>query len=300
MEKQKLAIALGFFDGVHLGHAALLNMVKKRAQEQKLEPAVLTFDVHPDTLVFGKNMPLINSASEREEIIRRLFGIERTIFLHFNHTLMRMPWEEFICSLTEELSIAAIVVGHDFSFGYKGQGTAERLNNWCKEHGISCDIIPPVCLDGKIISSTLIRSLLVEGNMEEANRMLGHPHFLSDVIHSGYHLGTKLGSPTINMGFPESVLIPKYGVYATKVILDDQSEHIAVTNIGVRPTVSDGKQVTVESHLLDFDGKLYGKQARVDFYHFQREEVRFSSPELLATQIKKDAEKTRAWFQNQL
>ena len=297
MNQTRRAVALGFFDGVHIGHAALLEKVKERAEQTASLPTVLTFDVHPDTLVFGKEVPLINSAPEREEIIRRVYGIDSTIFLHFNRSLMQMPWQDFISSAVEELDIAAVVVGHDFSFGYKGQGTPERLTEWCADHGISCDVIPAVKIDGRTVSSTEIRALIAEGKIEEANRFLGHPHTLSDVIHSGYHLGAKLGSPTINMAFPSGVLIPKHGVYATRVFLDDDTNYIAVTNVGVRPTVSDNERVSVESHLLDFSGNLYGRHARVEFHHFQRAERKFESTEDLSEQIKKDAAETAACFQ---
>ena len=146
------------------------------------------------------------------------------------------------------------------------------------------------------MSSTEIRTLIAEGKIEEANHLLGHPHTLSDVIHSGFHLGAKLGSPTINMAFPAGVVIPKHGVYAARVWLDDGSNYAAVTNIGVRPTVSEGERVSVESHLLDFSGNLYGRHARVEFMHFQRPERRFDSMEELAEQIRRDTEETRSWF----
>ena len=299
MDHGKRAVALGFFDGLHLGHAALMEKVKQRADELQAEATVLTFDVHPDTLVFGKEVPLINSAPEREEIIRRIWGIEQTIFLHFNRSMMKMPWQEFIQSATEELNIAAVVVGHDFSFGYKGQGKPECLKAWCEERGISCDVIPAVCVDGRVVSSTEIRELIASGRIEEANRLLGHAHTLSDVIHSGYHLGARMGSPTINMAFPAGVVIPKHGVYATRVFLDDDSQYIAVTNVGVRPTVSEEKKVSVESHLLDFEeGNLYGRHARVEFCHFERSERRFESMEELAEQIRLDVRNTRCWFEN--
>ena len=296
MSENCRAVALGFFDGVHRGHAALLERVKERAAQRGALPAVLTFDVHPDTLVFGKEVPLINSAPEREEIIRRIYGIDTTIFLHFNRRMMQMPWQEFIASAVDELEIRAVVVGHDFSFGHRGEGTPERLLTWCKEKGICCDVIPAVRIDGRVVSSTEIRLLIAEGRIEEANRLLGHPHTLSDVIHSGFHLGAKLGSPTINMAFPAGVVIPKHGVYAARVWLDDGSSYQAVTNIGVRPTVSEGERVSVESHLLDFSGNLYGRHARVEFMHFQREERKFDSMETLSEQIRLDTEETRAWF----
>ena len=291
------AVALGFFDGLHTGHAALLQKLNNRAAEMNLEAAVLTFDVHPDTLVFGKDVPLINTADEREEMIRRMFNINTTIFLHFNRKMMQMPWQEFITTAVSELRIGAVVVGHDFTFGYRGEGTPDRLKEWCEINNLSCDVIPAVCLDGRIVSSTEIRQMIESGKIEEANRLLGHPHILSDTVHSGYHLGQKLGTPTINLSIPKGVVIPKFGVYATKVYLDDGSVHTAVTNIGTRPTVSTLDRVTVESHLLDFSGNLYGRKARVELYHYQREEMKFENTALLASQIQRDAEETRRWFE---
>lgn len=296
MAETKRAIALGFFDGVHAGHAELMKMTKRRAEEIGAMPSVLSFDVHPDTLVFNKEVPLINSAIGREELIRRCFGINNVVFIHFNKHVMCMPWREFIDSLIDELNIAWIVVGHDFCFGYKGEGTAQRLKDYCEECGIGCDIIPALRIDGRIVSSTHIRELIANGDIETANRYLGHPHTLSDTVHSGYHLGRNLGAPTINMFFPDGVLVPKHGVYATKVFLEDGSSYIAVTNVGVRPTVSEDSRVSVESHLLDYSGNLYGRQARVEFYSYLREEVKFGSFDELSEHIKKDADSARAYF----
>lgn len=296
MTCKKRAIALGFFDGVHIGHAALLNKTKERAAEIDAMPSVLSFDVHPDNLVFGHDVPLINDAIGREDIIRRNFGIDNVVFIHFNQHVMRMPWREFADSIISELNIGWMVVGHDFCFGYKGEGTAERLKAYCEERGIGCDIIPAVKLDGRIISSTYIRELIISGNIAEANRFLGHPHTLADTVRSGYHLGRKLGTPTINMYFPEGVLVPKNGVYAAKVYIEDGSSHIAVTNIGVRPTVNEEGKVSVESHLLDYSGNLYGRQARVEFYEFLRGEQKFKSIEELGKQIRLDAENARRYF----
>ena len=135
MNEIKRVIALGFFDGVHIGHAALLNRTKERAAELGAMPSVLSFDVHPDTLVFHKEVPLINSAIGREDLIRREFGIDNVVFLHFSEHTMRIPWREFIESLVQELSICHIVVGHDFCFGYRGEGTVERLKDYCAENG---------------------------------------------------------------------------------------------------------------------------------------------------------------------
>ncbi len=294
-EKQRV-IALGFFDGVHIGHGALLRRTRERAAELGVMPSVLSFDVHPDTLVFGTEVPLINSAIGREEIIRRCYGIENVVFIHFNQRVMRMDWQDFLASLIRELNVCHIVVGHDFCFGYKGLGTAARLQEYCAENGLGCDVIPPVMLDGQIVSSTRIREMIAEGRIEEANRWLGHPHTLADTVHSGYHLGRKLGTPTINMYFPEGVIVPRHGVYASMVVLEDGHSHVAVTNVGVRPTVGNDNRVSVESHLLDYSGNLYGRQARVDFYAFLRGEIKFESFDALSEQIRRDAEAARAWF----
>ena len=296
MDEKKRVIALGFFDGVHIGHGALLRRTKQRAEELGAMPSVLSFDIHPDTLVFGREVPLINSAIGREDIIRRCYGIDNVVFLHFNRRVMQMDWRDFLEDLIGELRICHIVVGHDFCFGYKGLGTAPRLQEYCRERGLGCDVIPPVMLDGEIVSSTRIRELIAEGKIEQANRWLGHPHSLADTVHSGYHLGRRLGSPTINMFFPQGVVVPRHGVYATKVFLENGASHIAVTNVGVRPTVSSEDRVSVESHLLDYSGNLYGRQARVEFYAFLREETKFESFEALSEQIRRDALGARAWF----
>ena len=296
MPSCKRAIALGFFDGVHIGHAALLNRTKERAAELGAMPSVLSFDVHPDSLVFQKDVPLINSAAGREEIIRRCFGIDNVVFIHFNRHVMHMPWQDFADSVIGELQAAWVVIGHDFRFGYRGEGTAELLKAYCEERGIGCDIIPAVTLDGRIVSSTYIRSLIEKGDMAEAARYLGHPHTLSDTVRSGYHLGSKLGAPTSNMFFPEGVLVPRHGVYAAKVYLEDGKSYLAVTNVGVRPTVSDSGRVSVESHLLNYEGNLYGRQARVEFHSFLRDEICFRNMDELSAQIVRDAEQAREYF----
>ena len=295
MTKQKV-MALGFFDGIHVGHAALINKIKQRAEETGAEPAVLTFDVHPDNLVFKKTVPLINSAEDRENILSRCFGIDDVVVIHFSQRVMHMDWQDFIDELIDEMNLRWIVVGHDFCFGYKGLGTAEKLKAYCAERGVGCDIIAAVCRDGVVVSSTLIRQLIETGEMEKANEYLGHPHTLTDVIRTGYHLGTKMGTPTINMSFPQGVIIPRHGVYAAKAYIDGQ-EYMSVTNVGIRPTVSDSGNVNVESFLLDFCGNLYGHRAHIDFYKFLRPERKFDDVNELAAQIKSDAQTTREYFE---
>ena len=294
MQKEKNVVALGFFDGVHIGHAALLNRVNEKARQLGVSPAVLSFDAHPDTVVFGKAVPLINSMDGRAELMKRLFGIEKNFVVHFDKEKMHQPWQEFIQALIAESNAVHFVVGHDFRFGYKGEGTAEKLSAYCGERGIGCDIIPAVKLDGITVSSTIIRKLLEEGKIEEANRFLGHPHTLTDTVHEGFRLGRTISFPTINMRFPEGVLVPKHGVYASKAHFDG-SEHRAVTNIGIRPTVAgNSAAVSVESFILDYSGDLYGHNVRIEFLSFIRPEEKFGSVDELKDQIRKDAELARA------
>ena len=297
MADQKRVIALGFFDGIHIGHAALLQRTCERAAEIGAVPSALSFDVHPDTLVLGKPVPLINSSAGRADLIRRLFGIENVIFIHFDRTVMQMPWQDFVQTLITEMNAVWVVVGHDFRFGWKGQGTAEKLRAYCAENALGCDVIPPVMLEGRVVSSTYIRTLIEEGDMERANAYLGHPHTLVDTVHYGFRLGTKMGTPTINMRFPEGVIVPRHGVYAARAILEDGSSHMAVTNVGVRPTVSGENRVSVESFILDYSGNLYDQRVRVEFYQFIRPEQKFESVDALRQQILADAETTRVYFE---
>jgi len=297
MANTKRVIALGFFDGIHIGHAALINRARDLAAEQGAVPAVLTFDRHPDTLIKGIQVPLINSPFDRRDIVRRLFGVQEVIFIHFDERMMRMPWEDFIDRLVSDFNVSGLVAGHDFRFGYKGEGNPERLMKKSRELGIDCKIIPKVDLDGITISSTYIRELISAGDIERAGLFLGHPHVLTDTVCHGHKFGTSMGVPTINMRFTEGVIIPPYGVYATKVQLQgEKRKHLAVTNIGVRPTLGGTTEVSAESYILDYSGDLYGRQVRVEFYKMLRTERKFPDIGALKAQIEQDIEATRGFF----
>lgn len=296
MSKQrKRAIALGFFDGLHRGHAVLLNTAKQRAAELGCSPAVLTFDAPPASLVQGTSVPMITAAADRVDMIHRLFGISDVIILHFDTEMMNMPWLDFAEILLRDFNAVHVIVGQDFHFGRAGQGNATKLLAKCTEMGIGCDVIPEITQDGEKISSTTIRDLVAAGEIEKANALLGHPHTLLDTVRYGYKLGRTIGAPTINMAFPEGVLIPAFGVYATKVFIEEK-DHMAVTNVGIRPTVGNDEQVTVESYILDYNGDLYGRQVRVEFHKFLRREIKFTDMRELKNQIQKDAELTREYF----
>mgnify|MGYP002569058942 CR=1 FL=1 len=290
-------LALGFFDGIHLGHAALLDRTRQRAQALGLTPAALSFDTHPDTLVFGTAVPLLNTMAERELLMRRLCGMERVIFAHFDEAMMHMPWQVFVEDyLVRQLHAKHVVCGHDFHFGDRGQGDPARLQEKCRELGIGCDIIPKVELEGVTVSSTYIRTLVEAGDVERAALFLGHRHCLTQTVVHGHRLGRTLGIPTVNLTFPPHVLAPRRGVYITRVYLPDGTSLAGVTNVGTRPTVSDGTAVSVETFLLDFDGDLYGKCIRVEFCCRLRDEQKFDSLEALKAQIRENIRQTRDYF----
>lgn len=296
MQNEKRIIALGFFDGVHLGHGALLRRATEVADRLGATPAAVTFDYHPKTFVGNKVVSLINTPEDRAWLMGSGYGIQDVILLPFDRAMMEMPWDVFVKEvLVGRFRAVHVVAGHDYRFGYKGEGNPEKLRNLCGELGIGCDIIEKVELEGITISSTHIRSLLEDGNVEEANRFLGHPHVLSGQVVRGRQVGRTIGIPTANLVIPERVLVPAYGVYATRVVTENGS-YPAVTNIGIRPTVEDGRGVTVEPWILDFDGDLYDRIIRVEFYKKLRGEKKFASLEELRQEILRNAEQTRAFF----
>lgn len=296
MAERKCVLALGFFDGVHRGHAALLNRTIERAEALGVEGAVMTFDTHPDTLVQGTPVPLINSAPDRANLIRRLFGIDRVEFFRFTEETMHMPWEEFLRSIQAELGVVGFVVGYDFRFGWRGEGNTGRLRDYCAANGLTCDVVDKVELDGITVSSTYIRKLVAAGDVERAAEFLGHRHCLSRTVEHGQRIGRTIGIPTVNLTMPEHVLAPAHGVYITRVYLPDGRSFAGVTNVGTRPTVSDSGAVSVETFLLDFDGDLYGQTIRLEFCRRLRGERKFDSLEVLRQEIQHNIAETRDYF----
>lgn len=288
---EKTIYALGFFDGVHLGHGALLTACRHMAQGYGCRAGVVTFENHPDALVLGKAPGLIQTPASRERLLRQQYGMETVISLPFNREMMTMPWENFFRLLKNTYHAAGIVCGHDFRFGDRGLGTPALLQSACREGGIPCVVIPPQKLGGLVISSTHIRSLLEKGNVAEAAKFLGHPYTMTGTVVPGLQLGRTLGIPTANLHLPAGVLAPRFGVYGTVAHVKGGT-YPAVTNIGIRPTVQ-GRYVTVETWLLDFDGDLYGQALTLDFYSFLRPEEPFPNVQALAAQIRRDAETVR-------
>jgi len=297
MAKEKRVIALGFFDGVHLGHAALLKRTVERAGALRATPAVLTFDTHPGGVVTGDRVPLINTLDGRIDLIERLHGIRDILVLPFDEAFRSMLWADFVEVLQRDYGAVHLICGHNYYFGHRGEGTPQRLMEKCRALGIGVDVIPEVSLDGVPVSSTYIRTLLQVGEMERARRFLGHPHTLLATVQHGYKLGRSLGVPTTNMEIPDGVVIPRQGVHATRVFLPDSSEgYRAVTNVGLQPTLGRVGGVTVETYILGFDGDLYGKEVRVEFYRYQRPEVKFDDLAALKAQIQEDVLEAKAYF----
>ena len=292
MEKEKRIFALGFFDGVHLGHQELIAEACRLANVLDVQAAAITFDRHPASLFTDAPPALINSIEDRQTLLRQ-FGIGPIYSYPVTKEVMSTPWRDFLDSLIG-CGAAGFVCGEDFHFGHKGEGDVEKLSAFCKERGLPCVIVPEQTAEGQRISSTRIRTLLEAGDVENANRLLGHPHILSGTVVPGRQLGRTIGIPTANLELPEGVLAPKFGVYACRVRIGGES-YLAVTNVGMRPTVS-GRHITVEPWILDFGGDLYGKTITLEFYAFLRPEKKFESLEALKAAIEENARQTREYF----
>ena len=251
----KRVIALGFFDGVHLGHGALLRRAAEEAALRGCTPAVFTFDRPPKEVVTGVPCPLINSPEDRRDLVRRLYRIQDVLMVPFDREMMTTPWDDFIVRiLVGRYHAVHLVAGHDHHFGHRNQGTPELLAQKCAQLGLGCDIIPKVEVAGITVSSTYIRRLVELGQISRANRFLGHPHTLTGTVRHGRGIGSSQLFPTANLVIPPHVLVPSHGVYATRATLEDGSCYAAVTNVGTRPTVQNGPDITVEACLLDFQG----------------------------------------------
>ena len=295
MRENKRIFALGFFDGVHLGHQALLQQCRVLAQEFSCETGAITFDRHPKSLFLPDNPTLISTEKERTRLLME-YGMNHVHSFPVTEEFMSKSWRSFLEELTEQ-GAAGFVCGDDFRFGFKGEGTAEKLQEYCREKGIPCVIVAQQELDGIRISSTHIRKLIEDGKMESATRFLGHPYFLTGTVVHGHQLGRKLGIPTANLLLPEGLAIPKFGVYACRALIDGK-KYLAVTNIGTRPTVS-GQGITVEPWILEFEGDLYDRKITLEFHYFLRSEMKFPDLAAMQAEIRRNADQTRAYFEKQ-
>ena len=295
---EKIVYALGFFDGVHLGHQALLEACRNLAREEKAKAGALTFEGSPQSLM--KEGPgLITTLEEREHLFYQM-GMEKVLILPFDENLKKMSWQAFFHLLVDTYHAAGFVCGEDFRFGAGGAGNAACLQELCQKEGLPCRVVEKVLVDSQVVSSRQIRRLLEEGRIEKANALLGHPHLLMGSVLPGKQLGRTIGVPTANLSYDRKRLALPYGVYACRVKIAGKA-YAAVTNIGTRPTV-EGENVTAEPWILDFNGDLYGKKLQLELLSFLRPERKFADLTALKAQIEADAvvareifEKTRGW-----
>lgn len=290
---KKRVVGLGFFDGVHIGHGALLLRVREIAEEKGIIPSAMTYSHHPSEVLGGEKAKLLSTPGERIELIRSLYGIEDVTVKEFTKEYAALSPREFVEEiLISEMSATHVVAGFDFRFGKCGEGDANLLSKLCAERGIGCDIIDEVKLGGEKVSSSRIRELVRRGDVEEASLLLGHNHCIIAEVTHGDARGRKMFFPTVNQELSENAEVPKFGVYASRVTVRGK-EYRAITNIGTRPTVSDATAPRAETHILDFSGELYGEVLKTELVKFIREERKFGSLRELSEQIAKDVELAR-------
>ena len=291
------ALTIGAFDGVHGGHRLLIGRMQDEARARGLTGGIVTFHPHPITVV-RPDIPFsyIESLERRVELLRDL-GVAFVSVLTFTSELQQVSAADFTRLLVEEARMRLLVVGEDFRFGRGGEGTIERLRAIGAEQGFEVVAVPLLADAGDSpnrISSTRIRQALAEGAMEDVAALLGRPYAIRGPVLSGEQRGRLLGFPTLNIGVSADRDLPPNGVYVTRALVDDRT-YQAVTNIGTRPTF-DGRTTTVETHLLDFEGDLYGHVVTIELVHLLRGEQKFDGVDALRAQIALDVDATRRWF----
>jgi riboflavin kinase/FMN adenylyltransferase len=285
------ALAVGSFDGVHLGHRAVLERLVATARRDGLTPAWITFDPHPRCVLDPVNCPQqITTLDERLSLARPL-GIEHAIVLGFTRTLAALTADEFMGRLLVAMELRALVVGYDFALGRGRAGDLNWLREHGRRHGYVVDEVPPFRLDGDKVHSSDVRRLVTLGEVEAATRLLGRPFALTGLVEPGDQIGREIGWPTVNLAVPPGKLVPGHGIYAGWVSTPE-GEHQAAISVGHRPTF--GKtELRVEAYLLDFDGDLYQQRLELRFVARLRDEVKFPDARTLSDQIALDVEATR-------
>ena len=295
--KAKTCLAIGVFDGVHLGHQQVIRQTVTDAAHVEALPVVVTFDRHPNAVVAPERVPpLIQSLPQKLRAIEAL-GAAAAWVIPFDEMFSRQTGEEFARKLARDFAaMHSICVGSDFSFGHKRSGNVELLRHLGRELNITVHGLAAVELDGRAVSSTRVREAIAQGRLDSASQMLGRDYALAGPVVKGDQLGRKLGFPTANLDVPGLVLPPN-GVYAARAQAQGRTFRAAV-NIGVRPTLGDTTAARrVEAHLLDWDGDLYGAELELIFVQKLREEMRFESVEALRAQIERDVAAARRLFE---
>lgn len=293
-ESRNNYIALGSFDGLHLGHLSLVRKVKSLAIENSGKSVVFTFKNHPRRFLnINNKLELIMTNEEKVKLLQNE-GIDILAFKDFDEKIMKMMPEEFIQWLCKSYNVKGIVVGFNFKFGYKNLGNVELLKKFQEEYNYKLYVMEPYKIHDEIISSTSIRKELIEGNVRKAFNMLSRPYMLSGKVVDGKKLGRTIGFPTANLEINKEKVIPKKGVYYTNVKINEKIFK-GITSVGNNPTVN-GQELTVETYILDFSNDIYGKEINIYFIDRIRDEIKFNNLNELIEQLKKDkkfAEKSR-------
>ena len=287
-----MALTIGTFDGVHLGHQDLLGRLKALAAEKGLYTAVLTFRRHPRlALTPGIELRYISTLEERLDLLRAV-GIDLVVAVDFTQQVALLKAGDFLDMLRRRLKMKGLVVGPDFALGNNREGDIPTLRRLGTEMGFWVEPVEPVVMEKTVIRSSVIRSLLVQGEVESASVMLGRTYGLTGVVVEGDRRGRELGFPTANLELDGDLALPLDGIYATWAIVDGQ-RHQSATNVGVRPTFGGGRRI-VETYLLDFDDDLYGKHLTVEFVRRLRDELDFPDVGSLVEQMKLDVDNARS------
>lgn len=280
----ELVVTVGNFDGVHRGHQAILERVKTISNKHGWFSLVVTFQEHTSLILRRQSPPMLMSLEKRCKFFEKM-GIDGCLALEFTPELAQLPADKFLEQLVA-LGTKAFIVGHDFTFGAGGVGDTRFLLDYTKKNGIYGEVIPPVKYHGEIVCSSRIRDLLTAGKLAEANSMLNHPFRLSGQVQPGDRRGKVLGYPTANLSFPTHRLLPKFGVYLVRIILEGK-EYYGLANVGCKPTFNHNGSL-VEVHIFNFSAEIYGRILAVEFLKFLRAEQKFTLPSELQAQMVKD------------
>lgn len=285
--KEKIVLALGFFDGVHLGHQQLIGATIQKAKELGCESGVMTFREHPLTHIFPTYSPWLITTNDDKVKIMKAMGIDHVFLNPFSERLMCCPPKEFVRDyLLQKYNVAHIVVGFNYTFGYKGEGGIQLLAKLGKRFKFGVTVIPPCIIDGHSVSSTLIRELISTGKVNEVSTFLGRTYSIEGTIVKGKGLGHTFDIPTANLKMKEKVILPSSGVYYTKFKVRD-TEYDGLTNLGFNPTF-EKHPYSIETYIYDFKDDIYGEQAEITFKERIRGEIKFDGLEDLIAQIKSD------------
>ncbi|MBC7361108.1 MAG: bifunctional riboflavin kinase/FAD synthetase [Candidatus Aminicenantes bacterium] len=285
-------LAIGIFDGLHLGHQKILKTVVAKAKKENLPAGVMSFYPHPDRILNHQRIKLIQTLEQRLEFFRK-FGLDYCLILSLDSEMASLSGEDFVrLILKDTLQIKQVVVGENFRFGHRRHCGVHELKSYGKKYGFKVRALKPIKKDGHLVSSSLLRRLLEAGRVEEVWKLLGRPYQIQGQVVKGEGVGQKLGFPTANLKTENEILPP--GVYISKVAYRNEV-FPSVTNIGFRPTFG-GEKLLVEAHLLDFSGRLYGKKLSLFLLKKIRPEKKFSSVEKLKEQIGKDIQLAREYF----